>query len=573
MKTLYKKTLALTDQGAKDLVQATLASFWVYGFTMLPVMILLILLDEFVFNHVKNHGVLILLMLITLVGMYWLLDREYNHLYNGTYKESANLRTQIAEELSRLPLSYFSKHHVSDVSQTIMVDIEGIEHAMSHAIPKSAGLALFLPILSACLLVGNYKLGLAVIVPAVLSFLFILLSKKKQLSLNHKYYHTLRENSEAFQESIERQQEIKSFHLTKTVKEMLVKKLEASEKIQSSVEFRTFYIMALSTVFSYSGVAIVMLVGGQLLLSGEVRVLYVIGYLLAAIKVKEAFDTIKEGVLELFYLSPKIQRIKEIKETTLQEGAITEFQRFDIELQHVFFSYDEGLPVLIDTSFVAKQGEVTALVGASGCGKTSVLKVIARLYDYEAGRIMIGGHTINQVATSSLFHQVAIVFQEVTLFNTSMMENIRIGKKEATDEEVKQAAKLANCHEFIEKLPEGYQTIIGENGRLLSGGERQRLSIARAFLKDAPILLLDEIAANLDIENEQRIQASLNQLIKNKTVLIVSHRLKSIEHVDKIVVMDQGTVVNQGTHAELLQTSAIYQNLIKKMQLSETFVY
>ncbi|HCT2295460.1 TPA: ATP-binding cassette domain-containing protein, partial [Enterococcus faecalis] len=274
-----------------------------------------------------------------------------------------------------------------------------------------------------------------------------------------------------------------------------------------------------------------------------------------------------------FYLAPKIQRIRAMKETSIQEGSDSSLKSFDIELRDVSFSYDNNTPILDHISFTAKQGEVTTLVGASGSGKTSILKLVSRLYDYDEGCILIDGYDIKRVSPASLFSKIAIVFQEVTLFNTSILENIRIGNSQASDEEVKKAARLANCEDFIEKLPDGYHTLVGENGSSLSGGERQRLSIARAFLKNAPILILDEITASLDVENEKRIQESLNRLIQDKTVLIISHRLKSIEKVNKIVVMDQGKVVDQGTHSELYRRSEIYKNLIKKTKLSEKFVY
>ena len=262
-----------------------------------------------------------------------------------------------------------------------------------------------------------------------------------------------------------------------------------------------------------------------------------------------------------------------MKSAVLQEGEDTELKSYDIEFNHVSFSYDKATKVLKDVSFTAKQGEVTALVGLSGSGKTSVLRVVSRLYDYDGGSILIDGKDIKNISTDSLFKKISIVFQDVTLFNTSILENIRLGRESATDEEVKEAAALANCMDFIEKLPEGFNTRVGENGAELSGGERQRLSIARAFLKDSPILILDEISASLDVDNEKKIQDSLNKLIKDKTVIIISHRLKSIENVDKIVVIDDGRVETEGSHKELLEQSKVYRNLIEKTNLAEEFSY
>lgn len=573
MKQFYENKFGLTKRGAEDLVKATWASFFVYCINMMPAFLLMFFMDELILGHTKSRGLYILLSLATLIGMYILLSKEYEKLYNSTYKESANLRTQIAEDLSNLPLSYFSKHDLSDLSQTIMSDVEGIEHAMSHSIPKAGGMALFFPIISAMLLFGNIKMGLAVILPTLISFAMIPLSKKNQVKGNSKYYQVLRENSASFQETIELQQEIKSFNLSEKIKQQLFKRMEESEAIHLKVELSTFYTMAISTIFSFVGLAIVILVGSQLVIRGEINALLVLGYLLAAIKIKDTFDATKEGILEVFYLEPKVNRLKEMKDTKIQEGQEVDLNQFDIELKNVSFSYDQATPVLKEVNFIARQGEVTALVGASGCGKTSILRLVSRLYDYDDGKILIDKKDIKEISTDSLFSKTSIVFQDVTLFNTSVMENIRIGRQEASDEEVIQAARLAHCDEFIENLPDGYNTMIGENGSELSGGQRQRLSIARAFLKDAPILILDEITASLDVENEKKIQTSLNQLIKNKTVLIISHRLKSIENVDKIVVMDKGRVENQGTHKELLLCSPVYQNLVKKSQMAEEFVY
>ncbi|MBQ3437687.1 MAG: ATP-binding cassette domain-containing protein, partial [Fusobacterium sp.] len=246
---------------------------------------------------------------------------------------------------------------------------------------------------------------------------------------------------------------------------------------------------------------------------------------------------------------------------------------YDIELENVSFSYNKDENILKDVSFLAKQGEVTALVGISGCGKTSILKLVSRLYDYDRGTIKIGDKDIKKISTKNLFEKISIVFQDVILFNNSILENIRLGRPDATDEEVLKAAELANCNDFIKKMPNSYNTLIGENGVALSGGERQRLSIARAFLKNAPIILVDEISASIDVENEKKIQESLNKLLKNKTALIISHRLKSIENVDKIVVINDGKVEAVGKHKDLLRKSQTYLNLIEKSLLSENFKY
>lgn len=573
MKNYFKKRYALSDQGAKNLTKATLYCTLTYFANLAPVFILMAMFDQLILGNVHANWQYICMAVVTLLLMYVLLSKEYVSLYNATYKESAKLRTDIAENLADLPLAYFSKHDLSDLSQTIMADVNSIEHAMSHSIPKVVGMWIFFPIIGLMMIIGNWKLGLATIIPTLVSFVVIPMSRKKEISANSKYYSVLRENSELFQETIELQQEINSFNQSKNVKESLYKKMEESEKIHLKVELLAMVLTAISTLFAYISVAVVILVGIELLMRGEISLLYLIGYIIAAIKVKELFDISKEGILEMYYIEPAVKRIKEIKNAVLQVGKDTKLSSFDIEFKNVSFAYDEDTQVLKDVSFTAKQGEVTALVGASGSGKTSILRLVSRLYDYDGGSILIDGKDIKDISTESLFKDVSIVFQDVTLFNTSVMENIRLGRESASDEEVRKAAKLANCMDFIDKLPEGFDTPIGENGAELSGGERQRLSIARAFLKDAPILILDEISASLDVDNEKKIQESLNKLIENKTVIIISHRLKSIENVNKIVVIDDGIVETVGTHDELMNQSKVYKNLIQKTKLAEEFNY
>lgn len=573
MKNYYKKRYALSEQGAKNLTKATLFCFLTYCINLGPMFILMGLINQLVLGNVSSTLQYIVMAILTLVFMYILLSEEYVSLYNSTYKESANLRKGIAENLAQLPLAYFSKHDLSDLSQTIMSDVERVEHSMSHSIPKVVAMWLFFPLMGLIMLIGNWKLGLAAIIPTLLSFMINPLAKQKEVSEYSRYYNVLRDNSELFQETIELQQEISSFNQADKVKENLYEKMEESERIHLNVEIVPMLAVGISSSLSYISLAVVLAVGIQLLIHNEISLLYLIGYLIGAIKVKELFDVSREGMTEMSYIEPAIVRIKEIKNAALQEGEDTDLSSYDIEFKNVSFAYNEDAKVLKDVSFTAKQGEVTALVGISGSGKTSVLRLISRLYDYDTGSILIDGKDIKNISTESLFKNVSIVFQDVTLFNTSIMENIRLGRESATDEEVKEAAKLANCMDFIEKLPDGFNTLIGENGAELSGGERQRISIARAFLKDAPVLILDEISASLDVDNEKKIQDSLNKLIKDKTVIIISHRLKSIENVNKIVVIDDGVVETSGNHDELIKDSKVYKNLIEKTKLAEAFNY
>ena len=573
MRELFKKHFALTDKGAKDLQRASAASFFVYVINFFPAMLLLLLVDELLLNNVKETELYLWGAILVLAAMWILLRIEYDALYNTTYQESENLRTEIADILTKLPLSYFSRHDLSDLAQTIMADVAAIEHAMSHAMAKAVGFLFFFPLLSVLLLLGNVKLGLAIILPILLGFGLLLLSKNLQIRESFKHYQKLRDNSESFQEAIENQQEIKSFGLTQKIRQTLYQKMEESEKIHLRAEISAGIPMLCSSVILQFAFVIVILTGVQMLHTGEINILYFLGYVLASIKVRESVESVNMNVEELYYLDSMVKRIREIRETKIQQGKDQTISSYDIEFDQVSFSYDKDTEVLKNVSFTAKQNEVTALVGVSGCGKTSILRLMSRLYDHDGGSIRIGGLDIKELSTKSLFEKLSIVFQDVTLFNTSVLENIRIGKKTATDEEVIRAARLANCEEFIRRLPEGYKTMIGENGATLSGGERQRLSIARAFLKDSPIIILDEIAASLDVENEKKIQDSLNRLILDKTVIIISHRLKSVENADKIVVIDCGRVEASGTHLELLKTSPTYNNLVEKAKLTEEFQY
>lgn len=571
MKAYYKKRYCISEQGADNLVKATWSCFWTYCINIAPMVLMMALLNHLVMNEENGPLAYLVMAAGVLASMHALLSNEYVRLYNATYKESANLRVSLAENLADLPLAYFSKHDLSDLSQTIMSDVERIEHAMSHSIPKVMALWMFLPVMGGLMLLGSWKLALAVMLPALLSFLFIPLAKRRQVSGYRRHFQALRDNSDMFQQTIDLQQEISSFDLSEQVKRSLYRSMENGEKLHLKAELNSMIAMGASSVFAFVSVAAVIAVGIRLLTAGEVSVLMLLGYMICAMKIKELFDISKEGIMEMFYIDPAVKRIKEIRQTPVQQGEDEAPQDYDVVFEHVSFSYDADTPVLKDVSFTAPQGRVTALVGPSGSGKTSVLRLMSRLYDHDGGRILIGGKDIKTLSVDALFQKVSVVFQDVTLFNTSVLENIRLGDPKADDEAVRRAAQLANCMDFIDKLPLGFDTVIGENGAELSGGERQRLSIARAFLKDAPILILDEISANLDVDHEQKIQESLNRLIRDKTVIIISHRMKSVEKVDQIVVVDDGRVESAGRHEDLLRRSPVYRNLIEKTALAEAF--
>ncbi|WP_068454941.1 ABC transporter ATP-binding protein [Aedoeadaptatus pacaensis] len=572
MKEHFKKKFHVTEEGAQGLVRAVWASFIVNVIAMFPVMILMLLGQQILEGTFYSQTLYFALSLGICVILFVALLVEYERMYNATYKESANLRENLGKTLAKLPLAFFSKRNLSDLAQSIMSDVEAIEHAMSHAIPKIYGLYLFIPILGVMLLVGNVKLGLAVILPMTLRLLILVAFKGEGIKRNKKFFDQLRANAEDFQEAIELHQEIRSYHLTDDVQKDLYTKMDESEKIQMKTEGLAVGIMALSNLFSFISLGIVLYVGVGLLAKGEVSLLYVVGYVLAAMKLKDLIDLSSEAALEIRHITPRVENIASIQDAPLQKGKDVDLRRVSIDVENVHFGYGEK-NVLDGVNFTARQGDVTALVGPSGCGKSTLLKLMSRLYDYDSGAIRIDDYDIQNVSTDSLFKKTSIVFQDVMLFNTSVMENIRIGRLDATDEEVKEAARMANCMDFIDEMPEGFHTAIGENGQELSGGQRQRLSIARAFLKDAPILILDEITSSLDVENERIIQQSLNHLIQNKTVVIISHRLKSVEKADKIVVLNKGKVEGEGRHDELLKTSPTYRNLMEKSEMAEAFVY
>lgn len=573
MNKLLKNYFALTDKGVEDLKKASFLSFLSYIINIAPAILLMLFAEQTIEGKIKSNLTYLFLSIGILILMWILLNKEYVAHFDNTYKESGNLRIEIADIISKLPLSYFSKYNLSDLSQTIMSDVEKIEHSLSHSIPKILGFIIFFPIISFMLLLGNFKLGLTIIFIVLLSLSLIVLSKNFQIKNTTRYYNILRENSEAFQEAIELHQEIKSYGLTDKIKNQLFRKMEESEKIHMQTELLQAFPSFLSlSVLQFMQGAII-LVGTILYINSEISLIYFIGYLLAGTRIKGLIDMINLNLMEIFFLDARVKRINDLRETKLQEGNNIEISSYDIELENVSFSYNKEENILKDVSFLAKQGEVTALVGISGCGKTSILKLVSRLYDYDRGTIKIGDKDIKKISTKNLFEKISIVFQDVILFNNSILENIRLGRPDATDEEVLKAAELANCNDFIKKMPNSYNTLIGENGATLSGGERQRLSIARAFLKNAPIILLDEISASIDVENEKKIQESLNKLLKNKTALIISHRLKSIENVDKIVVINDGKVEAVGKHKDLLKKSQTYLNLIEKSLLSENFKY
>ena len=573
MTNKVKDMFALTDSGAKGMIKASFGTFLMYIAYMLPITVLMFFINEVIENKALSIVIYLAMLLVLSIIMYIFINFSYKTTYNETYKEAAGLRLEIADLLKKLPLSYFSKHDTADLSQTVMHDVADIEHAMSHSIPEIIGFMFYFIIVSIMLLIGNIKLGIAVIVPVIISFLLLVLSKKLQVSSTTKYFEQLRENSDIFQEAIELQQEIKSYGRKESTVNKIMNTIDKTEKLHIITEIAQALPTSFSGVLLKFSLGLTVVTGTLLYMRGEINLLYLTGYLIAAARIMDGVAGIYANIAEIMYIDARIKRIKELRNTPLQEGTSYKLKGYDIEFKDVSFSYNSETKVIDGLSFTANHNEVTALIGPSGCGKTTALRLMSRLYDYDSGSIEIGGKDIKGIKTEDLFDDISIVFQEVSLFNTSILENIRMGRKNASDEEVKEAARLAGCEEFILNFSDGYNTLIGENGMKLSGGERQRLSIARAILKNAPIILLDEISASLDIENETKIQESLKHLIKGKTVVIISHRMRSIEKADKIVLMDKGKVCAIGTHAELLSGSELYRQLTKKAELTAGYTY
>ena len=573
MKNYLKNRFGLTDKGAEGALVAIRYSSLKNLSYMLPMFLLMYVMQGLLNLGDFSPSLSVIAYVIIALLMIFVINRDYITTYNETYKESANLRIEISEIIKDLPLSFYSSRDLTDLSQTIMKDVEAIEHGLSHAVPGFYGFIINLFIISILLLIGNLKLGLAVIIPIYISAILSLLSSRIQKKGVRSYYKEQRKSSKMFQELIDLSTEIKSYNLTEEKEKNGIDFVRSLEKKHIKSELGQVIPIVSATVVANLSLALAIYVGLNSLIDGEINILYFAGYLFASARLIDGVAAFNQFYGELMYIDSPVEKIKALRNEKIQKGKEAELRSFDIKGDRVSFSYLDDKKVIDNISFKTLQGKTTALVGPSGCGKSTLIKLVARLYDYDSGKITIDDKEIKNIDTQDLFKHISMVFQDVTLFNGSVMENIRLGRSSASDEEVLEAARFANCDDFVKKLPRGYETEIGENGSNLSGGERQRISIARAFLKDAEIILLDEIAASLDVENEKYIQESLNKLTKNKTVIIISHRMKSIENVDQIIVMKDGKIEDFGRHDELLKRSKTYKKMIESSKKSEEFVY
>lgn len=564
-----KKKYVLSDQGAKDLLKGIVYSVLANISLMFPVILLAIVLNQLLAPVLGASAPEISAAVYTVIGIVILAVVfifhycQYTATYLGTYDESARRRIGLAEKLRTLPLTFFHQRDLADLTSTIMGDCANFEHAFSHTVPQFFGAVISTGIVCIGLLIFNWQMGLALLWVAPISFAIVILSRKWQEKLSKKHMNARLELAEGIQECLETVQDIKTCNQEEDYLRKLDAKMDAAEKAQISSEMTTASLLTTGQMFLRLGLATVIVVGNSLVVSGDTSLFTYILFLIAASRLYDPLSGAMSNMAELFSVQLQVNRLKEIEEYPEETGEKNiHTNGYDITFDHVQFSYEKGKPVLRDVSFTAKQGQVTALVGPSGGGKSTVAKLAAKFYPLDGGRILLGGTDIAPLNSTMLMKNFSIVFQDVVLFNNTIMENIRVGKKDATDEEVIAAAKAAQCDEFISKLSDGYQTVIGENGSTLSGGECQRLSIARALLKDAPVILLDEATASLDVDNETEIQNAISRLVKGKTVLIIAHRMRTVEAADNIVVLSDGIVAENGTHEELMKENGLYHRLV-----------
>lgn len=561
-----QRRFALSRQGAKDLIKGCIACAVQNISFMIPVGLLYWFVCDMMSGGVSaQRAVLyiagcIVCLLFTFIATWF----QYNGTYLATYIESGVRRISLAEKLRKIPLSFFGKKDLADLTSAIMSDCATLETTFSHYVPALIGAIISTALIAIGLFAFDWRMALASVWVLPIAFAIVAFSSRVQNYLNNKSMSAKISLAEGIQECIETLRDLKSNNAEESYLSGLDKKIRAVEKRQIISEFGTALFVVSASLILKLGIATTALTGTMLLIRGTLSIPVFFMFLLVASRLYEPLEGALQNLAAVISSKTNIDRMNEILDHPVQTGDDKINNKgCDIVFDHVGFEYNSGETVLKNVSFTAKQGEVTALVGPSGGGKTTVSRLAARFWDISRGKITVGGADISEIDPETLMSLYSIVFQDVTLFNNTIMENIRIGKKDATDQEVIAAAKLANCDEFADKLPDGYNSMIGENGCELSGGERQRISIARAFLKDAPIILLDEATASLDVENETLIQTALSRLIKDKTVLVIAHRMRTVSGADKVIVLSDGIAAEQGTPAELMKKNGIYKHMVE----------
>lgn len=557
---------ALSEKGTKDMLRAFVAVTIANLVLMLPVGLLYYLASYLLEGDVPRVkipfftvSIIVVLILIAASTVF-----QYMSTFYSTYVESGVRRRTLAEKLRKIPLSFFGKKDLADLTNTIMSDCALLETASSHWIPELVGAIISTTLIVISLFFFDWRMALAAVWVMPLAFLIVLYSRKVMGKVYERTMQYRISCQDGIQEGLETLRDLRSYNMTDAYMSGLENKIKAVEKNAMFVEFTNAAFVCSAQMILKLGIGTVAVVGSALLLNGQITVLTFFMFLLVVTRMYEPLQISLQNLSAIISADTNCKRMDEILSYEEQEGneELTN-DGYDIQFDHVSFAYKDGEQVLSDVSFMAKRGEVTALIGPSGGGKTTVTRLAARFWDNDTGSITVGGMKVTDIDPEKLLSLYSIVFQDVTLFNDTIMENIRIGRQGATDEEVMEAARLAHCDEFVERMPEKWNTMIGENGSELSGGERQRISIARAFLKDAPIILMDEATASLDVDNESFIQESISKLICDKTVLIIAHRMRTVDGVDKIVVLKDGTVAEQGSPAELKQTDGIYKHMVE----------
>ena len=568
------KRFALSEEGAKGLVRAIAACTAADLALMFPVGLLYLLVSNFLTgSQASGNYAVYALGIAAALALIWLSEFwKYNATYFSTYCESGACRIRLAEKLRQLPLSFFGKKDLADLTNTIMGDVQVTEQMFSHYVPQFYGSILSTCLVAVSLLCYDWQMALAALWVLPVALLLVGLSKQTQNYFSRRQNDALIAVADGVQECLESIRDLKSCKAEQKYLDGLGKKIDALEVRHIKSELGVAMFVVPAQMLLKLGIASVALVGSMRLINGELSLVTFFLFLLVVSRIYEPMNFSLQNLAAMNSLQVNIDRMNEINETPSQGGE-TAFspKGYDIAFENVGFAYNSGETVLKDVSFTAKQGEVTALIGPSGGGKSTAAKLAARFWDIDRGRITVGGVDVSRVEPEKLLNAYSIVFQDVTLFNNTVMENIRIGRKDATDAAVIQAAKDAMCDAFIAKLPQGYQTMVGENGSTLSGGERQRVSIARALLKGAPIILLDEATASLDAENETEIQQAISRLVERKTVLIIAHRMRTVENADKIIVLSGGAVAETGTPAELMKRNGAFARMVKLQTESQNW--
>lgn len=569
-----QKRFALTELGARNLIKACISCTISYLVLSMAIGVLYYFtcdaLDLLYGNMNEiSYWKYILEFLIVFILIYITHYIQYNLTFFNTYKESARLRISVAENLRKFPLMFFSKRDLSDLTTTILSDVTSMEQALSHFIPEFFGSIFSTILLSIGMLFFNYKMVLSAIWCVPVSFLFVLVAKNKLSKEGRKDRATQLVRTEKLQEIIETIRDLKANHYIEQYLKEVDETIDQCEKSQIKTElFNALFVVSAQLVLKV-GIATVVICGIYMLTTNEIDLKIFMLFLIVASRLYDPLNATLQNLAAMISCDSKIERLNEINEYPTQGGSESfDPVNYDIEFKDVKFSYQKNNPVLKGVSFTAKQSKITALIGNSGGGKTTCASLVARFYELDEGVIKIGGIDISTIDPEILLSKFSIVFQNVVLFNNTILENIRIGKKDATDEEVIEAAKKAYCDEFVETMPDGYATIIGENGSKLSGGQRQRISIARAILKDAPIILLDEASASLDVESETYVQKAISRLIAGRTVIMIAHRMRTVANADHLIVLEDGVVVEEGTPQQLSKQNGIFKRMSELQKTS-----